>query len=62
VIPLSITEYTIRIFFTAGRPFYWLKKAALGFYHDVSGMLIFGLALLFLYCEACLFNSMDERK
>ncbi len=62
VIPLSIILNTIRIFFTGLAGHFIGEKAALGFYHDVSGMLIFGLALLFLYCEACLFNQMDERK
>jgi exosortase len=60
VIPLSILLNTIRIFFTGLTGHFFGEKTALSFYHDISGMVIFGLALLLLYCEACLFNRMDE--
>lgn len=62
VIPLSIILNTIRIFITGLAGHFINQETALSFYHDISGMFIFGLALLFLYCEACLFNRMDEIK
>lgn len=62
VIPLSIFLNTIRIYFTGLAGHFINEETALSFYHDISGMLIFGLAMLILYFEACIFNRMDETK
>ncbi|NLD35711.1 MAG: exosortase/archaeosortase family protein [Desulfatiglans sp.] len=62
VIPLSIFLNTIRIYFTGLAGHFINEETAMSFYHDISGMLIFGLAMLILYFEACIFNRMDETK
>ncbi|MBN1907874.1 MAG: exosortase/archaeosortase family protein [Deltaproteobacteria bacterium] len=62
VIPLSLIMNTIRIFFTGLTGHFFGEKTALNFYHDISGMFIFGLALLFLYWEASFFNRVDQKK
>jgi exosortase len=61
VIPISILLNTIRIFFTGLAGHYIGEETAISFYHDISGIFIFGFALLLLYCEASLFNRMDEK-
>lgn len=60
VIPLSIILNTIRIIITSLTGHFLGEGTAMGFYHDISGMFIFGLALLFLYGEASLFKMMDK--
>jgi exosortase len=60
VIPLVIILNTMRITITGITGHFWGEETAMSFYHNASGMVVFGLALLFLYWEACLFNRMDE--
>jgi exosortase len=62
VIPLSIFLNTIRIIITGLAGHYWGEETAFNFFHNISGMLVFGLALLFLYFEASLFTWMDRTK
>jgi exosortase len=60
VIPISIILNTIRIIITGLTGHFLGEGYAFRFYHDISGMFIFGIAILFLYWEACLFNRMDK--
>jgi exosortase len=60
VIPLSILLNTIRILITGFTGHFFGEETAMGFYHDASGMVVFGLALLFLYLEGCILKRMDR--
>lgn len=58
VIPLSIILNTLRVALTGLIGHFFGEEKAMGFYHDVSGMLVFGLAMLILYIEAELFKRL----
>jgi exosortase len=60
VIPLSVLLNTVRILITGLTGHFFGEEIAMGFYHDASGMVVFGFALLFLYFEGCIFKQMDR--
>jgi exosortase len=59
-IPLSILLNAVRILITGLTGHFYGEETAMSFYHYVSGMVVFGLALLFLYWEGCIFKRMDN--
>jgi exosortase len=59
VIPLSVFLNTIRILITGLTGHFFGEETAMSFYHYISGMILFGLALLSLYWESCIFKRMD---
>ncbi len=59
VIPLSVILNTIRVSVTGLTGHFYGEEAAMGYYHQLSGMMLFGLAVIFLYWESCLLKRID---
>lgn len=61
IFPLAIFANTVRIIITGLVGHFYGENSAISFYDNISGMLVFGISLLMLYCEILSFTAWDRK-
>ena len=61
IIPIAIISNTIRIICIGLSGHFKGEEFAVSFYEGISGMLVFGIAMLLLYFEASLLKKWDKK-
>lgn len=60
IIPITILSNTIRIISTGLLGHFQSEETALSFYHNLSGMIVFGIAMLVLYGESMILKAWEK--
>jgi exosortase len=60
IIPIAILSNTIRIISTGLLGHFQSEETALNFYHNLSGMIVFGIAMLVLYGEGMILKACEK--
>ena len=61
-VPIAVFTNSLRVIITGILAKYWGVAAAEGFFHEVAGMLVFGLAMLMLFIVGIILSEKDTQE